>query len=260
MQPKKPDGDPFGLGSASSAATASSSAAAAGSSASDAGGGERRGRQERLAEARELQRRLLELKRENEELRQRMESGDGDGNGGGSDAGGRDGSRGRGGRDSMGGWRKNLKHMSYMPDNQFSHQYSLINPMPLDVREFNQLLNQHVLLGAIDDNELMRYYQDDMVHLVNLFDMAKQDGKVGEAMEYVFNVLYWGWTGEIRMTAVKGGKERDLQSFAHFREKGVARQRDEEGSGIGDLIGAVRGRHQRTPPGQRQQGGGGIYG
>jgi len=96
-----------------------------------------------------------------------------------------------------------------MPDNQFSHAWSLINVRQGKVRNFDDLLNPHLFLGAIDDVKSLRFYQNDMFWLTSLFRLAKDD----PAMDYVFEPLWHSFLSEVRFTSTLDGSERIYQSF-----------------------------------------------
>jgi hypothetical protein len=96
-----------------------------------------------------------------------------------------------------------------MPDNQFSHAWSLINVRQGAVRNFDDLLNPHLFLGAIDDVKSLRFYQNDMFWLTSMFRLAKAD----PAMMYVFEPLWHSFISEVRLTSTLDGSERIYQSF-----------------------------------------------
>jgi hypothetical protein len=96
-----------------------------------------------------------------------------------------------------------------MPDNQFSHAWSLINVRQGKVREFDDLLHPHLFLGAIDDAKSLRFYQQDMFWLTNMFRLAKDD----PAMQYVFDPLWHSFLSEVRLTSTLDGSERIYQAF-----------------------------------------------
>ena len=62
-----------------------------------------------------------------------------------------------------------------MPDNQFSHAWSLINIRQGDAKNFDDLLNPHLFLGAIDDVKSLRFYQQDMFWLTNMFNKVPRN-------------------------------------------------------------------------------------
>jgi len=162
--------------------------------------------------------------------------------------------KGKRSEDEMIKWRKAKRVYGYLPDNQFAHSMLLLKPLPETIEDFNQLLNQNLLLGDISDNRLLRLYQNDIMWVVNFFSMAKNGGKTGEAIKMVFDALYWNLVMEIRMTAIKGGKERYLQSFAHFRTEGFAPPWEEKEPTTLEKILGKRSGNQRPP-----FGGGNIY-
>jgi len=96
-----------------------------------------------------------------------------------------------------------------MPDNQFGHAWSLINIKQGGVKEFDDLLNPHLFLGAIDDPKTLKFYQNDMYWLTSLFRLAKND----KMMEYVFEPLWHSFLTEVRLTGTLDGSERIYQAF-----------------------------------------------
>src|SRR6056297_1498546 len=81
-----------------------------------------------------------------------------------------------------------------MPDNQFGHAWNLINIKQGDVKEFDDLLNPHLFLGAIENPKTLRLYQEDMRWLTGMFRLAKND----PMMKYVFMPLWHHFLTEVR--------------------------------------------------------------
>jgi len=96
-----------------------------------------------------------------------------------------------------------------MPDNQFGHAWSLINIKQGKVENFDDLLNPHLFLGAIDDPKTLKFYQNDIYWLTSIFRQAKED----EMMRYVFEPLWHSFLTEVRLTGTLDGSERIYQAF-----------------------------------------------
>jgi hypothetical protein len=93
------------------------------------------------------------------------------------------------------------------PKDPYSHATYLISTEEEKIAEFHQLISKEVILASIHEDKLLKYYQRDIVILVNLFSMALRD----PAMQEVFINLYYGWIGELAITRTKDGAERKLQ-------------------------------------------------
>lgn len=98
-----------------------------------------------------------------------------------------------------------------IPKDQFSHAYYLISNDDISIDEFTNLINKHVLLSNIDNDRIMRLYQNDVHFLVNLFELQKRDN----SLTNLFNVLYTSWVFEVSLTRTKKGMERQLQAFVN---------------------------------------------
>jgi len=96
-----------------------------------------------------------------------------------------------------------------MPNDQFGHAWSLINIKQGKPTEFDDLLNPHLFLGAVDDVNTLRFYQNDMFWLTSMFRLAKED----KIMEYVFEPLWSHYLTEVRFTGTLDGSERIYQAF-----------------------------------------------
>jgi len=97
----------------------------------------------------------------------------------------------------------------YIPTDAFSHASELLSTDTKEATEFSELLNKHVLLGNIDSDELMRFYQIDAYYLTHFFAMGKRNS----GMMTLFKQLFSAWIYEIALTRAKGGLERRLQSL-----------------------------------------------
>jgi hypothetical protein len=115
-----------------------------------------------------------------------------------------------------------------VPQNAFSHAFTLVDISTQDdVKNFSAILEKHILLANIGDDRKIRLYQNDIILLTNLFDMAIRE----PALLTLFKQLYFGWKGEIAITRTKDGLERKLQATAG---KGYAPRNDMVG--YGDML------------------------
>ncbi len=99
--------------------------------------------------------------------------------------------------------------LKFIPKDPYSHASHLISVEDKDVGTFQQLLNKHVLLGNVDSDELMRFYQTDVYFLTHFYQMSGRD----EGLKNFFQIQYSAWVHEIALTRAKGGMERWLQSL-----------------------------------------------
>lgn len=104
-----------------------------------------------------------------------------------------------------------IQKIKSVPKDQYSHAYFLISNDDISIDEFTNLINKHVLLSNIDNDRIMRLYQNDVHFLVNLFELQKRDN----SLTNLFNVLYTAWVFEVSLTRTKKGMERQLQAFVN---------------------------------------------
>lgn len=112
-------------------------------------------------------------------------------------------------------WQNLLKkqqNFSFIPKDAYSHQASLLYPHSLTIEEFGDLLNQHLLLGYIPDEDMLNYYQEELYFITSIFAMMKEER---EMLEPLFNLMYYPYVMGIRMTTCLDGMERQMQSFAY---------------------------------------------
>jgi len=114
------------------------------------------------------------------------------------------------------------------------------------------------MLGTVSDDTLLRLYQNDAITLTSLFDMARRE----PSLRMVFNVIYYGWQGELSLTRTKSGIERRMNASLgalvpdpNFVGYGgelqmPEDQTEDDSGGIGGLIGRFRPRinQQQQPP------------
>lgn len=110
-------------------------------------------------------------------------------------------------------WQKYFRqsgNFTRLPENQFSHAWSLISSKGRTITretEHNELRDPNAFLGFVDNDNMIRFYQNDAMFLENLFAIGKRSPQIFE----VFDVLFNAWIFELRLTANKQGIERRLQ-------------------------------------------------
>jgi len=102
----------------------------------------------------------------------------------------------------------NLAAGKERPHDPYGHAAGLIEDDLEDIRVFSQLCSKQVMLANISDDKLLRLYQNDMILLTNLFDMARREPQ----LQPFFFVTYYGWLGELKITRAKDGFERWAQA------------------------------------------------
>jgi len=110
---------------------------------------------------------------------------------------------------------------SFIPKDPYSHQASLLYPHNLNVEEFGDLLNQHLLLGKEEDPIMLQHYQEEIYFITSIFAMCKQDP---DLLQDLFNLVYYPFIIGIRMTTILDGAEREMQGFT-YRRSGSPRRR-----------------------------------
>ncbi len=97
-----------------------------------------------------------------------------------------------------------------LPDDPYKHQYALLDSDEEDITEFNKIAEKRILLANISDDKMMRFYQNDLILLCQMLDMAKREPQ----LRNFFLKTYYGWVGELSLTRAKDGLERRLQATA----------------------------------------------
>lgn len=103
---------------------------------------------------------------------------------------------------------------NFIPKDPYSHQASLLYPHNLTVEDFADLLNQHLLLGYEEDEEMLKYYQEEIYFITSIFAMSKEAPNI---IKPLFNMVYYPFVIGIRLTSILDGNERKMQSFV-FKE------------------------------------------
>lgn len=96
----------------------------------------------------------------------------------------------------------------FLPQDQFQHAAYLIEPSEMP-KDFSELIDRHMMLGNIDDDTVMRLYQNDLFYLTKIYEMSVRD----PALRPVFSTLWVAFLGEISLTRNKKALERQLQAF-----------------------------------------------
>lgn len=102
-----------------------------------------------------------------------------------------------------------IRKGKFVPKDPFSHATMLIETEEEAVKLFSKIVEKQVILSNIDDDRMLRLYQNDAVLLTSLFSMANR-AKDGSLSEFFF-AIYYGWRGELALTRTKDGLERKLQ-------------------------------------------------
>lgn len=132
--------------------------------------------------------------------------------------------------DNMSAYYSELQKGRITPKDPFSHAAWLmlrddaVSDKDLDL----DLVNKQVILSYVGDDKLLRLYQNDIVILTQMRNLAARD----PAMAPVYQVLYNGWQGELKMTRTKKGLERQLQGTTG----GSYMPREQFGSGYGEEL------------------------
>ena len=114
---------------------------------------------------------------------------------------------------------RGIKTGNYIPKDAYSHASYMISAdeqtdnYDFDKSEFRKLINKHVLLANVNDDRMLRLYQNDVICLTSLFDMALREPRLQE----LFLELYFGWRAELSLTRIKDGKERTQQAEVNGR-------------------------------------------
>lgn len=106
-------------------------------------------------------------------------------------------------------WSNYIQKMKHIPENQFDHAFSLLMNQNKEVESYSDMINPHTLLGTVDSDTMLRFYQNDILFLSSMFSMGKKSPVVKE----IFDMLFNAWIFEVTITRTKGGLERKLQSF-----------------------------------------------
>lgn len=101
-----------------------------------------------------------------------------------------------------------LRKQDKSPNDAFAHAHSLM--VPSDKKkpsDMHKLVDKDMMLGNIDNDELLQLYQAEIHSLTYLASMAENDP---ELIPF-FDMKYAALRGELGLTRAHKGKERDSQ-------------------------------------------------
>jgi len=108
-------------------------------------------------------------------------------------------------------YMEGLRRSRVYPDDPFKHSYSLIDTDDSEeIGKFYKIVEKHVLLASISEDRMLRLYQNDVILLCQMLDMARREPQ----LQNFFLKTYYGWRGELMLTRAKDGLERKLQATA----------------------------------------------
>lgn len=113
-------------------------------------------------------------------------------------------------------YAKSLGDYGLIPHDQFSHQYLLLKHRTREIKDYPDIFDMHILLSNIKDSKTLYFLQQDFTILTDMYSLTRRLPEFKE----LFECLYHGWLGSVRMTASLGSKERTLQSFMQPIETG----------------------------------------
>ena len=115
------------------------------------------------------------------------------------------------GGSGFGSYTQDMAKRGFSPDNAYSHAWNLISSSKKDIEidKMNVLNDPQIILGNIENEKSLRYYQNDLYFLTNLCNMAIND----PMFKGVFEVLWQNFKNEVRITSCMGGTERQYQAF-----------------------------------------------
>lgn len=99
-----------------------------------------------------------------------------------------------------------------VPENEFEHAEGLVRSEYDDdnaaLKNFSMIVDKHLQLTNIGNDEIMRFYQTDAVLLTQAFSIAHRS----EAFKSVVKMIFYGWRNELLLTKAKNGEERKHQA------------------------------------------------
>jgi len=115
--------------------------------------------------------------------------------------------------DSFGNYVNHLRRQDRTPVDPYSHAYGLMTSSekrrPQDI---HRIVDREMLLGNIDNDELLRFYQMEIHSIAKLGSMAEDDPELTPFFELIHSSL----RGELSITRAHKGKERERQDgFVH---------------------------------------------
>jgi len=109
------------------------------------------------------------------------------------------------------GYTQDQQFLSHLPHDQFGHAYTLINSRSRKIEKegFDIIADPSILLGNVQNEKTLKFYQMDVNFLVNLLACGLND----PVMRFVFDPLWTAFKNEIRSTCNLDGTERSYQAF-----------------------------------------------
>ena len=104
---------------------------------------------------------------------------------------------------------KNIQQGRTPPKDPFALSHSFLTQDEKDIM-MGDLADKQVMLSYLGDDLMVQFYQNDVDILTRMRNMAIRD----ENLFYVFETIYNGWVGTIKITRAKDGIERQLQATA----------------------------------------------
>jgi hypothetical protein len=118
-----------------------------------------------------------------------------------------------------------MRQRAAPPKDPWSHAHSLLTNDD-NVTVDDDVVNKQAQLSFIGDDKMLRLYQNDEIILTQMKNMAQRE----PALAPVFGVMYQAWIGELKLTKVLKGMERQLQGTTG----GSYLPRDSFGAGYGE--------------------------
>ena len=130
--------------------------------------------------------------------------------------------------DSLTNYFGNMRQRVAPPKDPWSHAHSLLTNDDQTTAD-DDVVNKQAQLSFIGDDKMLRLYQNDEIILTQMKNMAQRE----PALAPVFGVMYQAWIGELKLTKVLKGMERQLQGTTG----GSYLPRDSFGAGYGEQFG-----------------------
>lgn len=108
-------------------------------------------------------------------------------------------------------YAEETQRFGYIPDNQFAHAYMLLTTQQkeFEKHKWEVIDDPQIMLGNIENEKTMRYYQRDLFYLIQMCGIAMYDPIFKE----IFIPLWKVFKSEVRITSAMGGTERQYQAF-----------------------------------------------
>lgn len=131
----------------------------------------------------------------------------------------------------FGGYVSRLRKQDKTPLDPYSHAYTLLSATDTKKsKEMHKIVDRDMLLGNIDNDELLRLYQAEMHSIANLASMADGD----EELEPFYVLKHSALKAELSITRAHKGMERRMQDgFARHPGESAGFGSTLEGVGFG---------------------------